>query len=278
MERIVSLVEQLQKALQRNADATQMLVLTDMLRAELEHALQHPQQSAGTSRVAVVLPVARVAAIPEAAKEETLTMPVTAPRLVPPAIVKMEEMPAGKIVEVLQVDEEEIEAELEEIRQKADFARKVEAQQHHQKTVLLFEEELEVPTLVHQSAHAEPKPTAVSAPMPGKELNEIMNGKQLSLNDQLGSGHTEIVQTLTDSTAVRDLKKAIGINDRFVFINELFRGDEVMYERSIKTINNFSIYPEAQYWIERELKIKLGWDNNRPSVQEFYALVKRRFS
>ena len=58
----------------------------------------------------------------------------------------------------------------------------------------------------------------------------------------------------------------------------VFRGDEAMYERSIKTINNFSIYPEAQYWIERELKIKLGWDNNRPAVQEFYSLVKRRFS
>jgi hypothetical protein len=51
-----------------------------------------------------------------------------------------------------------------------------------------------------------------------------------------------------------------------------------MYERSIKTINNFSIFPEAQYWMERELKIKLGWDDSRQSAKDFYALVKRRFS
>jgi hypothetical protein len=274
MERIVSLVEQLQKALQRNADTTQLLVLTNMLQAELEHTLQLTQQTAGTNRVAVVLPAARAAAVSDAVKAE----PFTSPKLVPPAIVKMEEMPAEKIVEVLQIDEEEIEAELEEIRQKADFAKKIEAQQHHQKTVLLFDEEPEIPTLAHQLSHAEPKQTTAPSAVAGKELNEIMNGKQLSLNDQLGSGHTEIVQKLSESTSIRDLKKAIGINDRFVFINELFRGDEVMYERSIKTINNFSIYPEAQYWIERELKIKLGWDNNRSSVQEFYALVKRRFS
>ncbi len=278
MERIVSLVEQLQQALQRNADASQMLVLTNMLRAELEHTLQQTPAITGTNRVAVVLPAARVAAATVEIKTEPAPVSVAAPKLVPPTIVMVEEKPAEKILEVLQVDEEEIEAELEEIRLKAEFAKKVEAQQHQQKPVLLFDEEPEVPTLVHQPNYEEPKPTPVSAPAASKELNEMINGKQLSLNDQLGSGHTEIVHKLSEATSIRDLKKAIGINDRFVFINELFRGDEVMYERSIKTINNFAIYPEAQYWMERELKIKLGWDNDRPATQEFYALVKRRFS
>jgi hypothetical protein len=77
---------------------------------------------------------------------------------------------------------------------------------------------------------------------------------------------------------VKDLRKAIGINDRFLFVSELFRGDETMYERSIKTINNFSIYPEAEYWMNRELKVKLGWDDNKETVKQFYLLVKRRFS
>ena len=38
MERIASLIDQLQQALQRNADAAHMLMLTNMLRAELEQA------------------------------------------------------------------------------------------------------------------------------------------------------------------------------------------------------------------------------------------------
>jgi hypothetical protein len=63
-----------------------------------------------------------------------------------------------------------------------------------------------------------------------------------------------------------------------VFLSELFRGDETMYERSIKTINNFRIYPEAEYWIERELKVKLGWDENKEAVKVFRKLIKRRFS
>ena len=76
---------------------------------------------------------------------------------------------------------------------------------------------------------------------------------------------------------IKDLRKAIGINDRFVFINDLFRGDEAMYERSIKTINSFHIFPEAEYWISRELVVKLGWDKESEIVKHFIHLVKRRF-
>ena len=77
---------------------------------------------------------------------------------------------------------------------------------------------------------------------------------------------------------MKDLKKAIGVNDRFLYINELFRGDEAMYVLSIKTINGFSIYPEAEYWIRRELKTKLGWKDSDDTVRQFDQLVKRRFA
>ena len=87
----------------------------------------------------------------------------------------------------------------------------------------------------------------------------------------------EISEKLT-GLPVKDLKKAIGINDRFLYINDLFRGDEAMYERSIKTINGFSIWPEAEYWIRRELKTKLGWTDDNETVKQFDQLVKRRFS
>jgi hypothetical protein len=110
----------------------------------------------------------------------------------------------------------------------------------------------------------------------GKEVNEAVE-QQESFNDRLKENRTELMHSLKE-TPIRDLRKGIGINDRFVFISELFRGDEPMYERSIKTINSFNIYPEAEYWMNRELKIKLGWDDTRETVKHFYQLVKRRFA
>ena len=110
-----------------------------------------------------------------------------------------------------------------------------------------------------------------------REVNDVIGLASTSLNDKLKSDVADLKSALND-TPVRDLKKAIGVNDRYVFINQLFRGDEVMYERSIKTINGFRILPEAEYWMERELKVKLGWDENRETTRHFYQLVKRRFS
>ena len=110
-----------------------------------------------------------------------------------------------------------------------------------------------------------------------KEVNDVIGMSGTSLNDKLKSDVTDLKSAINDAP-VRDLKKAIGVNDRYVFINQLFRGDEVMYERSLKTINGFRILPEAEYWMERELKVKLGWDENREATRHFYRLVKRRFS
>jgi hypothetical protein len=110
-----------------------------------------------------------------------------------------------------------------------------------------------------------------------REVNDVIGSSTTSLNDKLKSEVSDLKSAL-NGAPVRDLRKAIGVNDRYVFINQLFRGDEVMYERSLKTINGFRILPEAEYWMERELKVKLGWDENREATRHFYQLVKRRFS
>ncbi len=109
------------------------------------------------------------------------------------------------------------------------------------------------------------------------ELNDLIKEEAFSINDQLKQNEPEVAYGFNE-TPIRDLKKAIGINDRYLFINELFRGDEIMYERSLKTINGFDIFPEAQYWIERELKLKLGWKAGSIAVEHFDQLVKRRFA
>jgi hypothetical protein len=139
----------------------------------------------------------------------------------------------------------------------------------------------EVPVPEQATAEApaitpQPKPEPVTAPE-AKELNDVIGINGTSLNEKLAEEKTAIAETLTE-TPLRDLKKGIGVNERYLFLSELFRGDESMYERSLKTINGFNILPEAQYWIERELKIKLGWNDSHPTVQQFYTLVKRRFS
>jgi hypothetical protein len=130
---------------------------------------------------------------------------------------------------------------------------------------MAYDPMIEIPTLSHQVV---------------ERRNPIENGMKAepeSLNDRLKQVKTELFEVLKE-TPIQDLRKAIGINDRFLFIDDLFRGDEAMYERSIKTINSFNKYAEAEYWIIRELKVKLGWPNEHQTVEHFDQLVRRRFS
>lgn len=140
----------------------------------------------------------------------------------------------------------------------------------------LFDTPFEMPTQKHQDfpyivIEQEQKKDVFS-------INDLINKNEFfELNDHLKEERVEVITKL-EETPIRDLRKAISINDRHLFANSLFRGDDSMYERSIKTINSFTIYPEAQYWIQRELKVKLGWAESDDTVKHFDHLVKRRFS
>lgn len=246
MERVETLINKLRTQLEGNASIDQLLVTVQILQSELVHLKS-------------ITPQGNAVSGPSPAVHISTNAPSD-------ARLKQQEDSGEKIVEVLQVDEAALEAELEEIRKNAEALNQMGAVN---KPPMRFDPMEEAPTLIQHQAKKEQKP---QAPPP-----TIVREEETSLNEKLKQSHTELSDALSE-TSIKDLRKGIGLNDRFVFINELFRGDEVMYERSIKTINGFAIYPEAEYWIKRELKLKLGWMESNPVVKQFDQLVRRRFS
>ncbi|MEO8961645.1 MAG: hypothetical protein ABI325_07185 [Ginsengibacter sp.] len=242
MNRVFTLLQKLQKQLDDKSSAEVMLQTVHILQAELLHGLEKKSGSM-YDKVSVVMPVMYDLSI---------------------KAITTEEGSEEKIIEVLQIDEKAVEEELKQMKKDAET---VNARSSHNTSSLLFNPIDDVPTLAHQD--------------PVNKKTSLVNDLQFeypqSLNDRLKESKIELSQSLT-SAPIKDLKKAIGVNDRFLFINELFRGDESMYERSIKTIQNFSIYAEAEFWIRRELKVKIGWLDNEPVVKQFDQLIKRRFS
>lgn len=249
MERVTAFIQKLQQQLEEKAPADKLLVTVQMLYAEL--AFKQPEYEPRRSgNVVVMMPAA-------------FTISPGSKNGVADKSNGHAEEDKEKIVEVLKVDEKAIEEELEEIRRNAEAKNSMGSKS---KPFLLFDPVQDVPTLAHQTP-------APSAPM---DINESAGKAPESLNEKLKEGKTELAEKLNEGP-IKDLKKGIDVNDRFLFINELFRGDEAMYERSIKTINNFSIFAEAEYWIRRELKIKIGWTDADPAVKQFDQLVRRRF-
>lgn len=261
MERVETLLQKLQQQFKEGATTRQLLVTTQMLQHELQH-LQQQEPKAIKEVVSIAMP-------PVYTTEPAADTPVPEPAAEPAPAEPLPAQQEEKIIEVLKVDEAELEAELEEIKRNAARMQQIGSKSKPQ---LLFElTEEDIPTLP-------PQKTPAAKETGSREINEaIAPGETVSVNDILKNPVTELSHKLTE-TGIKDLKKAIGINDRYLFINDLFRGDEAMYERSIKTINSFSIFPEAEYWIRRELKTKLGWTDSHATVIHFDQLVKRRFS
>lgn len=283
MERLAQLIGKLNEQFAQNADPFQLLVTAQLIETELVQMSTSTHRVVNSSKVAVVMPAAnghsyqarlameenptpKVVNTPAAAVEPPVEIqaPVAAeaPVIVETPVVVEEAPPV--VVTPTVVNGNGTNGAVE--KNNNHNGSNGNNGNHHDAQVEYgwkIDPLREVPTLAHQQVV--------------KELNEVMATKSSSLNEKLKEEVKEVAHVLNDAP-VRDLRRAIGINDRFVFISELFRNDEVMYERSIKTINSFRILPEAQYWIERELKVKLGWDENKESTRHFYQLVKRRFS
>jgi len=306
MDRVETLCEKLLSQIKQKAIVEEMLLTVQMIQSELMHVQSSNQQIMQVPGVAIQLPTMH--------EEMNLTS-------------------EEKEVLSLDIDEEEIAAELEQIKKNAETKNSISA---NNRPRFRFDPVEDTPTLMHQNPivvapnsvpvieHVvvnepvqtnepvvvtpvnEPVVVVEPAPMkepvvvkeieavkqsnpianenppakeilPLKEVHEIiLTDESDSLNEKLKEHKEELSESLQNSP-IKDLKKAIGINDRFLFINELFQGDETSFERSIKTINGFSIYAEAEFWIRRELKTKLGWNLQSDAVKQFDSLVKRRF-
>ncbi len=243
MERIETLISKLKQQFDQNADPAQLLATVQQLQNELSQLQPRTPKTLGTSKVAVMMP-AGMNSVPV---EYEKYLPKTKPAEEKEIIREVKEIPVVEVRETKMVNRSPV--SMVNDSGQLDMA---------------FDPMTEIPTLSHQVME------------PRVETTRQTSYAE-SLNDKLKQEKTELFEILKD-TPIKDLRKAIGINDRFLFIDDLFRGDEAMYERSIKTINSFTIYPEAEYWIIRELKVKLGWPNDHKTVQHFDQLVKRRFS
>ena len=98
----------------------------------------------------------------------------------------------------------------------------------------------------------------------GETLGEKMMGEDHSLAAKL------------QQNPVRDLKSVIGINDKFLFVNELFGGSMEKYNKSIENLNDLKTMNGAMIYLN-ELKIELQWNSSNEAYQKLRELVSHKY-
>ena len=104
-------------------------------------------------------------------------------------------------------------------------------------------------------------------------------GFELSTSETLGEKMMHEDHSLAaklQQNPVRDLKAVIGINDKFLFVNELFGGSMEKYNKSIENLNDLKTLNGAMIYLN-ELKIELQWNSSNEAYQKLKELVSRKF-
>ncbi|MGF1635874.1 MAG: hypothetical protein ACFCUU_02290 [Cyclobacteriaceae bacterium] len=76
---------------------------------------------------------------------------------------------------------------------------------------------------------------------------------------------------------VDDLKKSMSINQRFMFVNTLFKSDNEAFDQTIQFINECVSREVAMDYIEKNCLTPYEWDLESEEVQEFLDMLDKRF-
>lgn len=123
------------------------------------------------------------------------------------------------------------------------------------------------------------QPTQTPRSVQGEAVVEQEAPKRLG--DVLGSD----VKTLADAIAsddeptapfnrVEELRKAIGLNDKFLMIRDLFGGDADRYEATIDTLDEFEDLDECMIYIVENFR----WNPDSEAAKLIVSLLERKLS
>ncbi len=123
---------------------------------------------------------------------------------------------------------------------------------------------------------AEDTPTAMengqSSLPAGAVLGDVINHDVQTLADTIARPR-DVASELRRSEPVTDLRRAIGLNDKFLLIRDLFGGDGEAYERAIDALNGFEDFDDCMIFIAEHY----AWNPNSDGAQLLMELLERKF-
>lgn len=118
------------------------------------------------------------------------------------------------------------------------------------------------------TAPAEPQqPTTVPSDE-GRVLGEVINADEKRLCDTISRP-----KDIAASARVASVRSAIGINDRFLLIRDLFGGDEAEYERAITAIDACANLDDCMVYIVEHY----AWHSDTEGARLIVDLIERKF-
>jgi hypothetical protein len=105
---------------------------------------------------------------------------------------------------------------------------------------------------------------------------ESLLDKAASLYDKIAKPGEKSPVTTAGRQSVSNIKAAIGINEKFTYLKELFKNNVAEYNEALDKLNDFENDADAEDFFQ-ELKEKYNWDSESKSFQGLADLLFRRY-
>ncbi|MDQ7948286.1 MAG: hypothetical protein REI78_13445 [Pedobacter sp.] len=96
-----------------------------------------------------------------------------------------------------------------------------------------------------------------------------------TLNELLAKGNENI--NAVSRPAIKDLKQAISLNDKLLYIKDLFNGYNLAYAEAIEVANKLPNFEAADNFFQKNYAVKNNWAEKQATVDQFYSLLNQRF-
>jgi len=116
---------------------------------------------------------------------------------------------------------------------------------------------------------------AQSEPEPA--TNDDFTKPPLTLNQILSAQRGSASRISEQLPPIKDLRSAINLNDKMLYVKDLFNGYSLSYSEAIEILNRMSGFEEADKFLRTNYAVKNGWDEKQATVEKFYTLLRRRF-
>jgi len=203
-----------------------------------------------------------------------------------PELTQEEDVPVAEEITETVVEEKERSPELatdenQEIpdTKPEEIVPEPEEKTEEEKVPVTVEEVAEL-VMKEESVEETPEPageTEKPVEPPKTTLDLFSEAPSETLGDTLTPAEKPVIADSLQMSGINDLREAIGINDKFLFINELFNGDLERYNKVIDELNGFSGLSGAQTYLT-ELQVQYQWEEDGSAYQKLNVLLERKFS
>ncbi len=134
-----------------------------------------------------------------------------------------------------------------------------------------------IPGVSPEPALEEESP-AIVPPPPSLPVAEEPKKPQPTLNEILSAGMGTQPGTVGSQFSATDLKTAINLNDKLLFVKDLFNGYSLAYNEAIDLLNRYDSYESAAAFLENNYAVKNKWAEKKATAEKFRELVRKRFN